>query len=234
MLLKVGLENNNDGRSIAWALDLPGCFAYGKDGAEALLNLPRAVIKHQDWVERHTPASWLSDLGDFDVRLAETFDDYTLSDDYELAPEGYLVESFFRDDWRPLTELEVQRGLQLLSWSRADLLAVASELTPDKLEEKQPSERWSINGILRHVGGAEWWYLERLDRAGMTRAEVPDAPLERLSVVRARLEQALPRLVGLELVMGKQGELWSPRKLLRRALWHELDHVGHISRLALS
>ena len=27
------------------------------------------------------------------------------------------------------------------------------------------------------------------------------------------------------------GEIWSPRKLLRRALWHELDHIGHIYKL---
>ena len=234
MLIQVGLENHVGERCVAWALDLPGCFAYGKDGGEALLNLPRAVVKHQDWIARHTPNSWLADLGDFDVRLVETFEAYTIDDAYELAREGYEVECFFRHDWKPLTELDVLRGLQLLSWSRADLLAVAAELTPEKLEEKQPGERWSINGILGHVGGAEWWYLHRLDRAGLTRDEVPKAPLERLAVVRARLEQALPGLVGVDLVVGKDGELWSPRKLLRRAIWHEMDHIGHISRLALS
>jgi hypothetical protein len=27
-------------------------------------------------------------------------------------------------------------------------------------------------------------------------------------------------------------EFWSPRKLLRRAVWHERDHTTHIRRLA--
>lgn len=234
MLIKVGLENNPGERSIAWALDLPGCFAYGAEGSEALLHMPRAVMKHQDWVERHTTDSWLADLGDFDIRLEETFEVYTIDETYHLAQEGYEVNAFFRHDWLPLSALEVERGLRLLSWSRADLLAVVGDLTPAKLEEKQPGERWSINGIVGHVGGAEWWYLDRLGCAGLAREDVPPDPLERLSVVRARLVEVLPQLVEVEQVVGHSGEIWSPRKLLRRAVWHELDHVGHISRLALS
>jgi hypothetical protein len=31
--------------------------------------------------------------------------------------------------------------------------------------------------------------------------------------------------------MGTDGEFWSPRKLLRRAVWHERDHTGHIRKL---
>jgi len=72
-LIQIGLENENDGRSIAWALDHPGCFAYGQDGSEALLNVPRAVVKYQEWIARHARDSWLKDLRDFDVRLVETW-----------------------------------------------------------------------------------------------------------------------------------------------------------------
>jgi hypothetical protein len=28
-----------------------------------------------------------------------------------------------------------------------------------------------------------------------------------------------------------KGELWSPRKLLRRAIWHERDHTEHILKI---
>lgn len=58
-LIRIGLENDNDGRSIAWDIDHPGCFAYGKDGSEALVNVPWAVVKYQAWIARHTPDSWL-------------------------------------------------------------------------------------------------------------------------------------------------------------------------------
>jgi hypothetical protein len=34
MLFRISIENNNDDRSIAWALDHPGCFAYGQNSQE--------------------------------------------------------------------------------------------------------------------------------------------------------------------------------------------------------
>jgi hypothetical protein len=33
--------------------------------------------------------------------------------------------------------------------------------------------------------------------------------------------------------MGTDGEFWSPRKLLRRAVWHERDHTEHIRKLLM-
>jgi hypothetical protein len=234
MLIQIGLENNIEGRSLAWALDLPGCFAYGANGAEALLSVPRAVLGYADWIAGHTERSWLAGLGDFDVRLVDTWDCYSINDGYDEVPAGSEVNeinAWFRQDWKPLTEVDVQRGLAMLEWSRADLLASVAGLAPELLNAERPGERWSINGILNHVGGAEWWYLDRLGLAGIPRQQVSKVPAERLATVRARLKQVLPTLVGVELVTGKQGEFWSPRKLLRRALWHELDHIGHILKL---
>ena len=36
MIFQAGIENNNEGRSIAWALEHPGCFAYGVNADGAL------------------------------------------------------------------------------------------------------------------------------------------------------------------------------------------------------
>ncbi len=234
MLIRIGLENNIEGRSLAWALDLPGCFAYGADGAEALLKVPQAVLQYADWIAAHTDASWLANLGDFDVRLVETWDCYSIDDNFDEVPAGRDVNeinAWFRQDWKPLAEADVQRGLLLLDWSRADLLASVAGLTPEQLDAGWPGERWSINGILNHVGGAEWWYLDRLDLAGIPREQVSRVPTERLAMVRARFKEVLPTLVGAKLVRGKSGEFWSPRKVLRRAVWHERDHVNHIQKL---
>jgi hypothetical protein len=35
----------------------------------------------------------------------------------------------------------------------------------------------------------------------------------------------------MDRVVGKEGELWSPRKVVRRMLWHERDHIEHIQKL---
>jgi len=50
-------------------------------------------------------------------------------------------------------------------------------------------------------------------------------------MVRASFTDLLPKLEGVKKVLGVDGEFWSPRKVLRRALWHERDHVEHIKKL---
>jgi hypothetical protein len=81
------------------------------------------------------------------------------------------------------------------------------------------------------VGGAEWWYLDRLGLA-FAQKDVPDEPVDRLEKVRNHLVMALPGLVGDDRVVTPNGEGWSARKLVRRALWHERDHTHQIARLA--
>lgn len=232
MHIQVGLENEPGQRSLAWALDFPGCFAYGEDGSSALVALAAEFVRYKNWVASHTSQSWLDDIRNIDVRLSEVWEVYRITDDYDLAPDGrYSVNAWFRHDWKPLTRLEIQHGLALLSFSRADLLQILAGLSDEILDREYHAERWSIRGIARHLAGAEWWYLDRLDLAGMHRRELPDEIHPRLEVVRQRLLEVLPGLEGVEKVLGADGELWSPRKLLRRAIWHELDHVGHIRQL---
>lgn len=231
MIIKIGLENQAGARSTAFALDFPGLFCYGVDGATAIAHVPGAVVAYEEWLERHTPDSWLKDLGDFDVRLAETFQVQVIDDNFNLADEGYEVNAWFLHDWKPLTRLEVQRAEKLLTWSREDLLAVVKPLSAEQLDREFPGERWSILGILGHIANAEAWYLDRLDLIKEKRSELPQDVFERLDFVRRRLNAILPELEGMEKVMGKSGEFWSPRKLIRRAVWHELDHVEHIRKL---
>jgi hypothetical protein len=231
MIIRIGLENGMEGRSLAWALDYPGAFSYGAEGSEAVLNLPRALLEHQERVNRHAAQGQPRlELGDFDLRLVETFECYTIDANFELAKDGYEVDAFFRDDWRPLDRAEAVRGVELLGWCQEDLLAIVEELPASKLDATYPGERWSIRGILKHVAGAEWWYLDRFGLGGM-RSDIPKDPVLALKAVRKMLDKALIDLAGASLVTGKDGELWSPRKLLRRAVWHELDHTQHITKL---
>lgn len=72
MIIRVGLENGIEGRSLAWALDFPGCFAYGDEGSTALLNIPHELLRYEDWIGRHTPKPWDS-FGDFDIKLDEVW-----------------------------------------------------------------------------------------------------------------------------------------------------------------
>jgi hypothetical protein len=235
MIFQVGIENNNEGRSIAWALEHPGCFAYGMNGKAAVTNLEGALNKYAGWILRHGRNTWLNFAeSDIEIVINGTWDIYFVNDDLDKAGEsdGYSVESFFPYDWKPLTVLEIKHTLNMLAWSRDDLLKTVQELSEEKLNQTYPAERWSINGILGHVGGAEWWYLERLGLA-FPRAEVPEEPLARLEKVRKHFNAVLYKLEGVKQVVGVDGEFWSPRKVLRRALWHERDHVDHINKLVV-
>lgn len=236
MLLKIAVENGIDHRSIAWALDFPGSYADGPDASTAILTMPQAFLKYCDWVGTHPSGTWLQDVGDFDVRLVETQQTCYVNKQMDVvgenSPDGFEVGSFFRHDWKPLTQEEIQRGLLLFQWSRADLLAAVEGLSPAELDAAHPGQYWSIHGILGHVAFAEWWYLERLALTdGRPFSALPHDPLEQLALTRDCLEQVFPGLAGSSQVSGVEGELWSPRKLLRYALWHVRDHVRHIYQL---
>ncbi len=232
MHIKIGIDKSFENRAVAWALDYPGCFVYGEDDQEVLMRFPRAFLQYQQWINQKAGKdSWVKDIRDFDVRLVESFQNFQVKN-YEVVTEGgKTVMSWFQQDWKPLNRIEVLQGLQILKWSRNDLLTLVSNLSDDQLQKELPGERWNIAGILKHIGGAEWWYLERLDLAGMTKYALPADPIERLTVVRERFLTVLPDLAGEEMVRGRDGELWSPRKVLRRAAWHERDHTFHIQKL---
>jgi len=232
MIFRIGIENNNDDRTIAWALKHPGCFAYGQDGNEAQKNLIQAAREYAAWIARHGE-SWLDDK--VDLIVEETFDAYFINQAFERVERGrdtYMVESFFVYDWKPLVPHEIERALKLLAWSRADLMSIVEGLSVQKFGQTYPNERWAISGILRHIGGAEWWYQERIGYPfPEDEKDVPEDPFERLAVVRDHFNSLLPKLDGLNKVIGLEGEIWSPRKVLRRALWHERDHTEHIRKL---
>ena len=226
MIIRVGLENGIEGRSLAWALDFPGCFAYGKDANTALVSLPAALLQYERWVHQHTPAPWVS-LGNFDIRLVDAWEDYKINAAFEEADEGIEVKAWFLDDWRPLSAEEIERGLLMLDWSRADLRSIVSGLDDASLDAPRGDPDWTVRKVLAHIASTEAWYLDRLD---WRQAGKPD-PSGCLDEVRSELSRQLAALGDRRLVSGKDGEFWSPRKLLRRALWHERDHTRHILKL---
>jgi len=233
MIFQVGIENNNEGRSMAWALEHPGCYAYGMKGDAALTNLEGALTRYAGWILHHEPHTWLNFTEtEIELEVNGVWDIYFISDDYDKVSEadGYSVESFFPYDWKPLTTTEIKHALDMLTWTRADLLRTIRGLSEAKLNQTYPGERWSINGILNHMGGAEWWYLDRLGLA-FPRAEVPEEPLARIEMVRRHFNSTLYKLSDVKQVTGVDGEFWSPRKVLRRTLWHERDHTEHILKL---
>ena len=222
MLLKIGLQNNFENKCLAWVLDYPGCVAYGKEASEAIVNVPQTLVAYQSWIGDHTSDSWLADLGNFDVRLAEVID----ANENESAKSNW-----FQHDALPLTSVEAEQGSQILSWLRADLLDWVSTLNSRHLDQTFTGEKWSIRGVLRHIADAEFWYVGRLGMPGTPSTQLPEDVFDRLRVIREMLVKSLPEWIDKEEIFEMDQEFWSARKVLRRAAWHEKDHIQHLLRL---
>lgn len=235
MHVRIGIENNIEGRTLAWALDFPGCFAYGSDEPEALIRLPRALLDYEIWIKDHTEDPWV-DFEDLDLRMVERYETFRLGEDYRPAPEGqgYEINAWFIDDWQPLFMEEIEQGLNIFHWQREELLAGLSTLNPEVLEKQRPGQRWNIWGIVKHIANAELWYLSRLELTSLNAKQLEPDPQKRLAQTSAQVDKIFPTFADIVNVRGIEGEFWSYRKILRRTLWHQRDHIDHIKELALA
>lgn len=235
MQIRVGLENNNEGRSLAWALDYPGCFAYGLDEAEALIRLPRELLLYEKWIKDHTKDSWV-DFSDMHMRTVERFTVFWVDKDYLPAPQGKgnEINAWFLDDWRPLPAEKIDHALKIFHWQREELLAGLSTLDPQILEVERPGQRWNILGITKHIANAELWYLSRLELTTLSHQDLLPDPEARLEQTASLINKLFPRFVDEVNIKGFEGEFWSYRKIVRRTLWHQRDHIEHIKNLAFA
>ena len=225
MLIRVGMEEDPGIRYTAWALDFPGCFAYGADQAEALLTLPRKLLEYDYWVRLHTDQPWFQ-LDGLDMHVEETFQVNRIN----LQGEEYEVNAFFKDDLHPLTHPEVEQALKLLAWQQEELLAGIECVSKENLNKVENGQRWSILGVVRHLAFAELWYLQNLS---LPTPEIPQ-DLDSISVIRKSYDAvvgALPALIGNYSISEFSQEQWSARKLIRRICWHRRDHIDHIRQL---
>lgn len=232
MQIRVGMENNVEGRSIAWPLDFPGCFAHGDDETDALIRLPGELLNFEIWIKDHTANPWINFEG-LDIRVVEHYTTHYINDKYEIMPQGqgYEVNAWFVDDWRPLTEEEVSHALSVFRWQRDELLAGLSTIGQEMLEIERPGQRWNIIGIAKHIANAELWYMQRLGLTSLGREDLAKNMEERLAQTAAIVEEQFPNFPGQKKVIGIDGEFWSCRKVVRRALWHQRDHIEHIKEL---
>jgi predicted RNase H-like HicB family nuclease len=228
MRCRLAVEDIEPNHWVVWALDLPACFSSGHTRTEAIAKAPQRIEAYFAWLTNHD-SSLPTISRAFEVDVVETFRAFVSEEDPE-----YLVNGFFEDDRLPLTYWDVEVALRLLLWTRHDLLNVLRLVTREELSRPIAGEiRGSICGILKHIAGAENWYLDQLGFA-LCQAQIPADPLPLLETVRANTRAQLVKLVGDErLVKGQGSELWSARKVIRRALWHECDHKQQIERLLM-
>ncbi len=210
---------------IAWVLNLPACFSSAQTQTDAVAHAPKRIAEYYSWLSSHD--SSLPVINEpVEVEVVETFHSFASDEDPE-----YFVNAFFEDDRRPLNYWDIEVALRLLQWTRQDLLKVMQPITQEQFSKPIVGElRGTVAGLLKHVAGAENWYFDQLD-LGLNRAQLPDDPLDMLKAVRANTRAHLVKLIVDERITKERDELWSARKVVRRTLWHERDHIQHIAQL---
>jgi len=228
MYHRLAVEDIEPNHWIAWVLDLPACFSSAKTSAEAIAQAPQKIADYYLWVFKHDGAMPVP-YESIEAEVVGTFHSFPSKED-----QGYLVNAFFDDDWRPLGYWDIIVAQRLLDWTRQDLLEIIAPLDERQLHKSIPTEVFgSIVGIVEHIAGAENWYFSQLGLA-LERSELLDDPLKQIETVRNNTQEQLWKLIGDVRITENSNELWSARKVVRRTLWHERDHTQHITKLIAS
>lgn len=197
------------GAWLASVASLPGCIARGPSKDEAVASVRRAFHEYVALLERHGVSieHWKGlDPAGFEVR-------------------EYTAEDWYEDDFRPLEEHELRDFLHQMEGSRAALLALVRGLTPEEAERRPTADTWSVREALEHVMQTEVTMLSRLERwpenVGALQAAHRMA-FQRFSVIAPEDTHLDHRIFG---------QRWSTRRVMRRILEHEYEHLEHIKQI---
>jgi predicted RNase H-like HicB family nuclease/uncharacterized damage-inducible protein DinB len=201
------------GEGSYWLAHVPvlrGCIASGTTRDEAIANARRAFRAYLELLDaRGVSIDHWKDLdpASFEVR--------------DLPADRVVPEDVGR-----LEEHELRDFLHQFEASRAALLSVVREISSEEIERKPTETMWSVREALEHVMLTEASLLSRLEKW----------PADPYNTLQAVHRMAFQRFTVMEpadteldhVVMGRR---WTTRKVMRRILEHEFEHLGHIKEI---
>ena len=211
---------------------LPGCSTVSPT-TEAAADFAAAAIRERlDFLRRHGEV----------VPDPEPMEIVVASHVIERKFLGF-GQGAFPSDREPMPADEAARDLRWAEWSRDELIA-AARAQPRPLSEKPATGGRSAAAILSHVAEAEWSYvattLGSIPGGGAIMAAIEragDEPWPALASEREalfeRLRRITPEELGRVVERGEGKPPRSTRRMLRRLLEHEWEHVLELrSRLS--
>ncbi len=196
-----------EGGPLAHIPALPGAVARGKTVEEATENLRQAV---NDYLRL------LKDAGEDVPRVKEGI---------EFQIEEVQNDTFITD-FNHINPPELEKLIEWLSLSRQELFDLLRNAPKDAWEWKSDDEDWTLHQIADHIADAERYYIDRLQNW-------PDAPLAKLTAVRGVALEKLRSLSDEDRnrVTTYNQSNWTARKVIRRMLEHEREHLKQIKAL---
>jgi hypothetical protein len=212
----------------AWSLEHMGFATWAPTREAVLGRVPDKLEEYRSWLASHGAPGAPVRGRTAAVTVVE-----------QVAGDEVL----FLPDKRPATPGEIDTCIELLSYSRADLLHVCGRLTDEVLDWDPPYARFAtwaswrtIRRILLHIADTEeYYYLPSIGCVPETPYGKEDNDWE--NRLRDSRRSAIDRLRALKCesdlsrVTTHGGEAWSVRKVLRRLVRHELLHYKSIKRI---
>ena len=196
---------------LASVAEVPGCIARGATRDEAVASARRAF------------GEYLALLGKYGVAT----DHWKGLDPASFEVKDYGTADWFAEDFRPLEEHELRDFLHRMEASRAALLATVRGLSPADMERKPTADTWSVRQALEHVMATEASLVARLEKwphdgALPTLQAVHRMAFQRFSILEPEDTHVDHRIFG---------DRWSTRRVMRRILEHEYEHLEHIKQI---
>jgi predicted RNase H-like HicB family nuclease len=201
------------GEGSYWLAHVPvlrGCIASGTTRDEAIANARRAFRAYLELLDARGVS--IEHWKDLDPNTFEVRD---------LPADRVVPEDIGR-----MEEHELRDFLHQFEASRAALLSLVREISADELERKPTEGKWSVREALEHVMLTEASLLSRLEKW----------PADPYNTLQAVHRMAFQRFTVMEppdtdldhVVLGRR---WTTRKVMRRILEHEFEHLGHIKEI---
>jgi len=227
-----------------------GCIWRGPTQGEVITRGPGEIARFLGWLREHgEPGVTPVDAAAVKAHVVEVRQVPGLG-----RPGGPV--GLFGPDRQPATDKDIETAVRRFGYARRDLLEVVAGLEPEVLDWPPPSRlsveqagqavprptapSRTVRRHLEHLAESQARYLSRLLEPDAVRAALPEPwPKDTFS----RLEWVADRAVGLVLELPRRlrsgvfrapdsGEEWTARKLLRRLVEHEREHVEAVARIA--
>ncbi len=215
-------------KTMVHVLELLGCVAKGPTTEEAVAKTPEAIRAYLRFLKRHGEAVDVDAEVDLQVVEHVTQGQWLGNGDPELV---------FEPDLQPLTFEDRERFIQRLEWSRGEVIGLVGGLGDEELEAEPTQKGRSILAMLEHMLDSEYFYVSTLGkieglpgpgsivhkREGRILAWMERVRRREIERIRSLSEEERSRSIE------HWKRSWTARKVLRRMLEHEWEHLVELS-----
>lgn len=225
--LPIYLDGAPDGPWMGHLLSEVGCIWLAPTKEEATARAAVEIAAFFAWLREHgEPGAQLLDPAD----LAPT-----VADVQEIPGFGHSggAVGLFPPDHEPLTDAHLAAAVRRLGYARRDLLQAVTEIPPEALDWAPLGGKRTVRENLVHVHRCHGWYLTRvLGRETVGRLLPEPWPEELFTSMKWVMEGAVSALLNLppalrtgRFMADRPAEEWTPRKMVRRFVEHEREHL---------